>query len=199
MTKWFRFFQEKTIATIAPCQTDTVLDVGCGTGWAVCRLSAIVPEGRACGVDISSRMIEKARIAYGRLPNIEFKTGDAENIPYGSNVFDVILCTNSFHHYPSPVQALEEFWRVLKPGGRAFILDTVRDGSLLMPIYDFVQDVFFRDHVRYYRARELEVFLKSARFFDVSRKFDVHGLLLHGKLVTSLALVCGRKPASGEA
>ena len=139
-------------------------------------------------------MIDQARTLAEGIQNVEFSVGDSENIPYPDAEFDVVMCSASFHHYPNPTEALREFRRVLKPNGRAFVLDTCRDGSIMVFLYDLGHKVLVGDHVRYYHTRELLGFFTEAGFQDMREEFRVQKLFLHGKLLTSLALIsaCNR-------
>ena len=98
---------------------ETLLDVGCGTGPMIELLSARYPERKFTGMDITPRMIEVANEK--GLANSEFIVGDSEAMPFEDGSFDVVICANSFHHYPDPQKFFDEVYRVLKPGG-VFVL-----------------------------------------------------------------------------
>src|SRR5919106_3144002 len=61
MSRWFQYTQKLSTEVLDLQPRSKVLDVGCGTGFAVLYLASILPDGKACGIDISSGMIEKAR------------------------------------------------------------------------------------------------------------------------------------------
>lgn len=100
---------------------EDVLDVGCGTGAVLELLHGEYPEKRLTGLDLTPRMIEMARAK--QLENVRFIVGDAEALPFESRSFDVVLCSNSFHHYPHPEKFFSEAARVLRPGGRLILRD----------------------------------------------------------------------------
>lgn len=193
ITEWLRFFQKRTINTISPRPDFKILDVGCGTGWAVKQLGKMIPGGSACGIDLSPAMIEQAKDNSDASDNVEFKTGDSENIPYEDELFDAVMCTSSFHHYPKPVRALSEFRRVLKPGGYAYVFDTCRDGSVLVFLYDLGHKLLVGDHIRYYHTDEIRGFFQEAGFADVVEEFKVQKLFLYKKILTSVVLMSARK------
>src|SRR5687768_15391404 len=60
ISPWFRYTQELTISFLDLQPRSKVLDVGCGTGFAVLQLASVLLHGKACGIDISSAMIEQA-------------------------------------------------------------------------------------------------------------------------------------------
>ena len=57
-------------------------------------------------------MLEKSKEKL--LNTAELSLGDAELLPYENDYFDLLICSDSFHHYPNPQKAIEEFYRVLK-------------------------------------------------------------------------------------
>lgn len=100
---------------------DTLLDVGCGTGPMIELLTQKYPEKHYTGVDLTPKMIETANAK--QLPNTVFLVGDSENLPFGPNTFDAVICANSFHHYPTPQKFFNGVKKVLKPGGRLILRD----------------------------------------------------------------------------
>ena len=95
---------------------DRVLDVGCGTG-IVAREAAerVGPDGRVVGLDINPRMLDVARrIA----PAIEWRHGDAMDLPFDDAAFDVVVSQYALMFFPDPGLALRAMWRVLAPHGR---------------------------------------------------------------------------------
>ena len=101
---------------------DRVLDLGCGAGWATRLLASLLPQGRVVGVDISDEMVRRARAASQDVPNVEFRVGSSERLPFDSGSFDKVLSVESFYYYADQGRALDELLRVLSPGGRFFIL-----------------------------------------------------------------------------
>ena len=98
-----------------------VLDVGCGPGLLLATLAAKYPDLILAGLDIAPEMI---RVATQRLcGRADIRLGDAESLPWAGPSFDYIFCVDSFHHYPNPQRALNEFRKVLKPNGRVILAD----------------------------------------------------------------------------
>lgn len=98
-----------------------LLDAGCGTAPMVSLLSARYPAAHFIGIDLTPKMIEVARSK--GLPNATFVCGDCENLPFAENSFDVIICSQSFHHYPNPGSFFASVRRCLRPGGRLILRD----------------------------------------------------------------------------
>jgi phosphatidylethanolamine/phosphatidyl-N-methylethanolamine N-methyltransferase len=102
-----------------------VLEVGVGTGIS---LPLYAPNVRIFGTDISEAMLKKAkqRVAELRLKNIEgLSVMDAEKLEFPDNSFDVVMAQYVVTAVPNPEVALDEFARVLRPGGELIILTRV--------------------------------------------------------------------------
>lgn len=102
---------------------DRTLDIGCGPGAAVRLAADIVVAGEAVGVDRAEPMVQIARKRSGDRPNIDFRVGSAESLPFEDNSFTVVWTAHSYHHWEDPAAGLLEVKRVLRPGGRALILE----------------------------------------------------------------------------
>ena len=100
---------------------EALLDVGCGTGFLIDLLAKQRPA-RYAGLDLSPEMI---RVAKGkRIEGAEFVVGSADRLLFPDASFDIVTCSQSFHHYPYPEKAMSEVLRVLKPGGLYLLSDT---------------------------------------------------------------------------
>ena len=102
--------------------TDNVLDVGCGSGWLSRRLAQLVPEGRVIGMDISDEMIRVARRTSQEFENAMFVTGEVGEIPWEANFFSQAISVESSYYWPDPAAGIKELFRVMRPGGRTWIL-----------------------------------------------------------------------------
>ena len=98
-----------------------LLDIGCGTGYLIDML-AKVHEAEYTGVDLSPEMIKQANNK--KIKNAKFIEGRSDEIHFNDNTFDIITCSQSFHHYPDTDKAMQEAKRVLKPGGLYILSDT---------------------------------------------------------------------------
>ncbi|HEX2055486.1 MAG TPA: methyltransferase domain-containing protein, partial [Nitrospiraceae bacterium] len=97
-----------------------VLDLGSGTGYpALLAAQAIGSAGRAVGIDLAERMLAVARQKADKLGlrNVEFKTGDATQLPFRRDSFDAITSRFCLMFLPELPKALGEIARVLKAGG----------------------------------------------------------------------------------
>ena len=132
------------------------LDVGTGTGQFAVYLAK---KGFAVtGVDLSEEMIAAARKnAAQEGLDIRLQTGDAEHLDFADNSFDVVVSRNLLWTLPQPEQALKEWQRVLKPGGRL----VVSDGFWMNTTWKSVP----RLAMNMFRERFSNASRRSARFF----------------------------------
>jgi ubiquinone/menaquinone biosynthesis C-methylase UbiE len=151
---YFRFMQKELIYLAKIKPPVNFLDLGCGTGWAVCYAAQLANgEGNFIGIDISKGMIEKSKSNANGLPNVQFYESSSDDLPLESNYFDTIICTNSFHHYSKPESALREAKRVLKPSGRIYILDVTADDFFIRWVDTKVR-AKEKEHVKFYGSNE---------------------------------------------
>ena len=104
---------------------EVVLDVGSGTG-TVTRLlgNLVAPEGEAIGVEPNVRLRQIAEARATAAACVRFVDGLAGELPMADGSVDVLWCERVLQHLPDPQAAIEEFARVLRPGGRAVLLDS---------------------------------------------------------------------------
>jgi SAM-dependent methyltransferase len=101
---------------------ENVLEVGCGSGW-LCRLVAErVTEGRIVGMDVSDEMVRRARRASVEWGHVVFIVGGIEEIPWEDNFFTRAISVESAYYWPDPARGMGEIFRVLRPGGSAWML-----------------------------------------------------------------------------
>src|SRR5207249_6302704 len=101
-------------------RSDTVLDVGAGTGFLTEAAAKIA--SKVIALDFSRGMSEEAIAKMGS-GNVEFRIGNAESMPFQDSSVDAVIGNMVLHHCPHPGIAISEMSRVLKPGGRIAISD----------------------------------------------------------------------------
>ncbi len=113
----------KTLDHAPLSKTQTVVDVGTGTGFMAAGLAPLARQ--VIGVDFSDAMLQVARenMAHVGLGNVEFHKGDLEHLPLEDATGDVVVANMALHHAPDPALALREMARVCKPGGHVVITD----------------------------------------------------------------------------
>jgi ubiquinone/menaquinone biosynthesis C-methylase UbiE len=115
---------EELLSSIPRQEIKSILDLGCGTG----QFTAALGEAFGCavvGVEPSAAMLNIA--GSRRVSHVEWKQGQAENIPLGSRAVDLVFMSQVFHHLVEPRQALQEISRVLTPAGYLAIRNGTRE------------------------------------------------------------------------
>lgn len=120
---WLRWVQERIARRLQLSARTNVLDVGCGTGHLLLVLSKTVSKGKLAGIDLSSEMVAQARKKLKQVKNADVRLAEVEHIPHRSGTFDYVACTEAFHHFPRPLEALQEMERVLKKNGKLIMVD----------------------------------------------------------------------------
>ena len=156
----------------------------------------MVGAGYACGIDISPKMIEKAKALHLGVENLDFRVADSGSIPFDDASFDRVLCTFSFHHYADPTKALAEIRRVMKPGARFVLIDSARDISLAIWLQDRGRRYLERSHVRYYSVSEMKSLLDKAQMPLLEEISTVKRFADHGKVFTGLMIARCMKSGS---
>ena len=115
-----------------------VLDIGCGPGTISVGLARAVEPGELHGIDIEESQIVIARKAAvdGGHKNAHFRVGNATDLPFEDNSFDVVHCHALLMHVPDNRAALRESMRVLKPGGLIAGREMIGDSSFMVPESD---------------------------------------------------------------
>ncbi len=161
-SRFLRAAQSKVISLLNIKPNVHFLDIGCGTGWAVGQAANLVDgQGLFYGVDLSPKMIEKAKSNFIGKDNFRFIQANSESIPLDDDFFDAIICTNSFHHYLHPVKALKEMHRLLKSSGRLYLLDPVAD-SWVVRFWDMLAKLKEPEHVKMYSTKEFQSMFQQA-------------------------------------
>jgi ubiquinone/menaquinone biosynthesis C-methylase UbiE len=119
-----------------------VLDVGCGPGRISIRLAKLNPRFTIDAIDLSQNMLDLAAQTASRQgvsKSIRFLIGDAKQIPFPDQTFDLVICHNFLHQLPAPVVAVKEINRVARENGAILIRDVRRLPeplmSAILPLY----------------------------------------------------------------
>jgi ubiquinone/menaquinone biosynthesis C-methylase UbiE len=115
-------------ATLAPGAR--VLEIAPGPGYLSVALAKLGPF-KVTGLDISESFVQMAS-QYAKREGVtaRFIHGSASDIPLEDGLFDLVVCRAAFKNFSEPLAALNEMHRVLKPGGRAVIIDLRKDSSM---------------------------------------------------------------------
>ena len=160
------------------CAAGSILDVACGPGVVT---AAVAQDATAVvGLDATDAMLTKARVRAQDLPHVSFQAGDAEALPFEDAYFDGLVTRLSLHHFETPAKALSEMSRVLKPGGRAVIVDVTADEDRAKAdLQNAIEILRDPSHVRMMPAAEIDGLITGSGFsiaasetWDKEREFE---------------------------
>lgn len=117
--RWRRYLEISTAHTLAvldPCDDETILDAGCGTGWLLRQIAGCAPRARLVGMDRTLAMLRQASTtAVCRV------VGDVRNLPWADGSLDAVVMASVLQYLPKLEPVLSEVVRALRPGGRVVI------------------------------------------------------------------------------
>lgn len=120
------------------------LDVGTGSGLLAIELARRLPDLEVIGLDLGEAMLtlawENAERS-GVSDRVSFERGDAEDMPFDDNAFDLVVSNATLHLVMDPVKMFDEVHRVLKADGKFFIASPRRSWLGLLPGWEFFTDV----------------------------------------------------------
>lgn len=117
--------RKAVLQALAPRSAERIIDIGSGPGLMAVELAEVVGErGKVCGVDTSESMIAISNARRADRQWLEFRLSDATTLPYPAQSFDGAVCVQVLEYVKEIGRALSELYRVLRPGGRAVIVDT---------------------------------------------------------------------------
>ncbi|MFC9595342.1 class I SAM-dependent methyltransferase [Streptomyces sp. NPDC056944] len=114
-------------ASSAPRPAPSVVEVGAGTGIFSAAMARWIEGCEVLAVDASEAMLAEARRHHPH-PAVRYVSGTAEALPAPAGSFDLALMSRVVHHLPDRVRAARELARVLRPGGKAIVRTTFREG-----------------------------------------------------------------------
>lgn len=138
-------WRKKALKEIVDGTQQQILDVACGTGDSTIAIAkAMEPGGRVTGIDISAGMMEplmRKAAHEGVHDRIKLLQADALQMPFEADTFHRVTCAFGIRNFEDRKKGLAEFLRVLKPGGRAVILELgIPDRPFIKTLYD----IYFR-------------------------------------------------------
>lgn len=135
-------WRERLVREMGLEDSDHVLDLGCGTGELTQLLARATPEGEVLGVDLTPKMIDRAR---KKLPKrlesrVRFSVGKGENLDLPSSYFDSVASAFTLRNVTDISQVISELKRVVKPEGRVYTLEL---SNPVVPIFSHFYFLYF--------------------------------------------------------
>jgi ubiquinone/menaquinone biosynthesis C-methylase UbiE len=156
-----------------PAQQIRILDTACGTARTLRGIRAMLPQAALYGVDLSAAYLRKANEQLADLPGdlVQLLQGNIEELPYINNYFHAITCVFLFHELPPIVRqkAIEECYRVLRPGGTFIICDSIQvsDSPEMEAMMHMFYETFHEPYYRSYMEDNIVERLTTAGFTEV--------------------------------
>jgi 2-polyprenyl-3-methyl-5-hydroxy-6-metoxy-1,4-benzoquinol methylase len=150
--KNFRFLRDGVLSLLGGARGLRILDVGCGTGHLSLPLAG---ENRIVGVDISLEML-----AFARSKGLAAVLAAAEDLPFRTGSFDVVLTNNVIHLLPDGDRFIRELMRAVRPGGRV-IISTINAENATMGLLRRLERKKY-EHFRIFPFGELKALVSAA-------------------------------------
>ena len=175
-------WRKKAIKLLKADQPKLILDIATGTGDFAIEALALQPD-KVIGVDISEGMLEVGRKKLKRKKlegKIELQLGDSERLLFDDNKFDAIIVAFGVRNFENLEKGLSDMNRVLKPGGKAVILEFSKPKSFpFKQLYQFyfkwilpkIGSIISKDQSAYtYLPESVNEFPDGKRFLDILEK-----------------------------
>ena len=135
-------FNNNVIEIIDPYGNENVLEIACGT----CAFGRMLAPhiSKIYELDVTEAMLEigKKENEKAGINNVEYVVGEAEQLPFPNNTFDIVVTRLAFHHFKDPKMVFNEMCRVLKDNGQLVIIDMLarQQSNEIADIYEKLRD-----------------------------------------------------------
>jgi len=126
------YYSQIAEEVVSNLRSGTILDLGTGPGYLPIEIVKRSESIKVHGIDLSRKLIDMARInalKAGVSERLKFEKGNAAELPFDGNSYDMVISTGMLHMLKDPIKVLSECYRVLKPGGEAWIYDPAQVGN----------------------------------------------------------------------
>ena len=167
-------YLEYTICQVAPCETDSMLEVAAGT--CVCGRAFAPLVQRVVCLDATTAMLQvgKSAAEEAGITNIEFVRGYGEELPFPDESFDIVFSRLAFHHIPDPEIVFAEMSRGLKMGGKLVLIDLECANEVVRTFEDEIETMRDPSHVKILSRQEMsDLFVRNGYTIEVSESRDM--------------------------
>ena len=163
-------------------EDDRILDIGCGGGRTINKLSGIIKNGKVHGIDYSdasvnvSSKLNRKEINDGK---VEILKASVSSIPFPDNYFDIITAIESYFMWPDLEHDMKEVLRVLKPNGKLLIVsETFKNGENKKPLHKWITSSDFENIMHFQTKEEFNRMFVEAGYKEIEiRVNSKHGWL----------------------
>jgi ubiquinone/menaquinone biosynthesis C-methylase UbiE len=157
-----------------------VLDVGTGHGRLLLEINKQNQQIDLYGLDVSSSMLELARLHLREINNIDLRVGNIIKTEYQDDFFDCIVCSGSFYNWDKPTVGLNEIFRILKSGKTAYLFESKKDYNrdfLDSRLQENLKDYgFIRKTIsKYFLRKQLRMTYSIAEFDEIIKQTKFEG------------------------
>jgi len=164
-SNFFDYFAKNLVALAVLPPSAHVLDVATGRGAILKQIAKnIGPLGKVTGIDLSPNMIAQTSRDVKDYTNIQLMCADAENLEFDENSFDYVFCGFGVFFFPNVLQALQGFFKVLKPGGKLLISTWGEDDYCDAIFHEVYSEFGFQEKILLHQFDKVEF------IFDVLSK-----------------------------
>jgi ubiquinone/menaquinone biosynthesis C-methylase UbiE len=159
------------IDTVGIDKSDNVLDVACGPGMLTCAMAQ--KARHVTGIDLVPAMIEQARLLQSekKLSNLDWKTGDVMQLPFGDQSFSAVITRFSFHHFLDPESVLTEMVRVARSKGKISVVDVFATSPEHSELHDRMEKLRDDSHVKVLSLAQLNDMAEKVGLVGVKNEF----------------------------
>ena len=177
-------------ALLQPDPNDLALEVCCGPGALALALAPAVRH--VTGMDLTPAMLEQAKLRQvsSGIGNVDWISGEIDNIPFEDGRFAIVMCSSAFHHLVRPRHAFREMLRVCRPGGRILIKDVTPEPEKVER-YDATEKLRDPSHTHALTVDEMRALGSGLEVDELSfRTIDTPAVPLEAVLATSFPTEC---------
>ncbi|MBL6991340.1 MAG: class I SAM-dependent methyltransferase [Bacteriovoracaceae bacterium] len=177
---------EEELCYLSINPNDKVLDAGCGAGTLSRFLIDKFNLHNVSACDHSEIRIQQAKVKSKNYQNIHFSQANIEMLPYEEEVFDYVICRLVYEYLDRPIEVTKEFRRVLKPGGKAYLIDV--DGLFFniwtsnQKLNTLLEKLKRGISIDLFVGRKLPIFLSETNFSNIVWNATVHRFNNHEEL-----------------
>lgn len=126
------YYSQIAEEVVSNLRSGIILDLGTGPGYLPIEIVKRSQFLKVHGIDLSRELIEMARMnasKAGVSDRLKFEKGNAAKLPFDDNSYDMVISTGMLHMLKEPIKVINECYRVLRPGGEAWIYDPAQVGN----------------------------------------------------------------------